>query len=52
MDGNDILAVYDVAKQLIAISPDIPDEAAQILDQNKDPARLGDITAATVDLSV
>jgi ATP-dependent Lon protease len=45
------MAVYDVAKQLIAISPDIPDEAAQILDQNKDPARLGDIAAATVDLS-
>jgi ATP-dependent Lon protease len=45
------MAVYDVAKQLIAISPDIPDEAAQILDQSKDPARLGDITAATVDLS-
>lgn len=45
------MAVYDVAKQLIAISPDIPDEAAQVLDQNKDPARLGDITAATVDLS-
>src|ERR671928_212124 len=37
--------------KLIDISPDIPDEAAQILDQNKDPARLGDITAATVDLS-
>jgi ATP-dependent Lon protease len=45
------MAVYDVSKQLIAISPDIPDEAAQILDQNKDPARLGDIAAATVDLS-
>ena len=45
------MAVYDVAKQLIAVSPDIPDEAAQILDQNKDPARQGDITAATVDLS-
>jgi ATP-dependent Lon protease len=45
------MAVYDVAKQLISISPDIPDEAAQILDQNKDPGRLGDITAATVDLS-
>ncbi|MDX2021450.1 MAG: endopeptidase La [Deltaproteobacteria bacterium] len=45
------MAVYDVAKQLIAISPDIPDEAAQILDQSKDPARLGDITAATVDLT-
>ncbi len=45
------MAVYDVAKQLISISPDIPDEAAQILDQNKDPARLGDIVAATVDLS-
>ena len=45
------MAVYDVAKQLIAISPDIPDEAAQVLDQHKDPARLGDIVAATVDLS-
>ena len=45
------MAVYDVAKQLIAISPDIPDETAQVLDQHKDPARLGDIVAATVDLS-
>ena len=45
------MAVYDVAKQLIAISPDIPDETAQVLDQNKDPGRLGDIAAATVDLS-
>ena len=31
------MAVYDVAKQLIAISPDIPDETAQVLDQHKDP---------------
>ncbi len=45
------MAVFDVAKQLISISPDIPDEAAQVLDQHKDPARLGDIAAATVDLS-
>ena len=45
------MAVYDVAKQLIAISPDIPDETAQVLDQHKDPARLGDIVAATLDLS-
>jgi len=45
------MAVYDVAKQLIAISPDIPDETAQVLDQSKDPGRLGDIVAATVDLS-
>ena len=42
------MAVYDVAKQLIAISPDIPDETAQVLDQHKDPARLGDIVAATI----
>ena len=35
------MAVYDVAKQLIAISPDIPDETAQVLDQNKDPAPPG-----------
>src|ERR1700690_1647967 len=45
------MAVYDVAKQLIAISPDIPDETAQVFDQSKDPGRLGDIVAATVDLS-
>src|SRR5260221_11947997 len=45
------MAVYDVAKQLIAISPDIPDETAQVLDQSKDPGRLGDVVAATVDLS-
>jgi ATP-dependent Lon protease len=45
------MAVYDVAKQLIAISPDIPDETAQMLDQHKDPGRLGDVVAATVDLS-
>jgi len=31
----------------IAISPDIPDETAQVLDQSKDPGRLGDIVAAT-----
>jgi hypothetical protein len=35
------MAVYDVAKQLIAISPDIPDETAQVLDQNKDPGAPG-----------
>ena len=29
------MAVYDVAKQLIAISPDIPDETAQVLDQHR-----------------
>ncbi len=45
------MAVYDVAKQLVAISPDIPDETAQVFDQSKDPGRLGDIVAATVDLS-
>src|SRR5437667_6524 len=46
-----VMPVYDVAKQRIAISPDIPDETAQVLDQHKDPGRLGDIVAATVDLS-
>src|SRR5262245_24457677 len=30
------MAVYDVAKQLIAISPDIPDETEQVLDKHKD----------------
>src|SRR5260221_14447287 len=33
------MAVYDVSKQLIAISPYIPDETAPVLDQHKDPAR-------------
>ena len=45
------MAVYDVAKQLVAISPDIPDETAQVFDQSKDPGRLGDIVAATVDVA-
>src|SRR2546423_1268010 len=45
------MAVYDVAKQLIAISPDIPDETAQVLDQHKDPGRPGVIVAANVEQS-
>ena len=36
-----------VPSSVIALSPDIPDETAQILDQNKEPSRLADIAAAT-----
>ncbi len=35
------MAVYDVAKQLIAISPDIPDETAQVLDQTQGSGAAG-----------
>jgi ATP-dependent Lon protease len=45
------MAVRDAAKQVIALSPDIPDENAQILDAVKDPSRLGDLSSANLDLS-
>jgi len=45
-------AISYLAKQIIALSPDIPDQAALTLDQSKDPARVGDVAAAVMDLSV
>jgi ATP-dependent Lon protease len=43
------MAVRDTAKQVIALSPDIPDENAQILDAIREPARLADIASAGID---
>ncbi len=45
------MAVRDAAKQVIQLSPEIPDEAAQILDAVREPSRLADLAAANVDLS-
>src|SRR5215468_6849566 len=45
------MAVRESAKQMIALSPEIPDEAAAVLDQIKDPGRLADLAAANVELS-
>jgi ATP-dependent Lon protease len=44
------MAVRDSAKRVIELSPDIPDEAAQVVDQIRDPARLSDLAAANVEL--
>jgi ATP-dependent Lon protease len=46
------LAVRDAAKQLVAISPDIPDEANTVIEQVKDPGQLADIAASHLDLPV
>ena len=45
------MSVRDAAKQVIALSPEIPDEAAQVLDSIRDPSRLADVAAANLDLS-
>jgi ATP-dependent Lon protease len=45
------MAVRESAKQMIALSPEIPDEAGKVLEQIKDPGRLADLSAANLDLS-
>ncbi|MBI4509034.1 MAG: LON peptidase substrate-binding domain-containing protein, partial [Deltaproteobacteria bacterium] len=45
------LAVRDAAKQVIEMSPEIPDEASGIIDQIKEPGRLADLAAANLDVS-
>jgi ATP-dependent Lon protease len=45
------MAVRESAKQMIALSPEIPDEAGGVLDQIKDPGRLGDLAAANLEMS-
>ncbi len=44
------MSVRDAAKQVIELSPEIPDEAAQVLDAIRDPSRLADMAAANLDL--
>jgi ATP-dependent Lon protease len=45
------LAVREAAKKMIGLSPEIPDEAAAVLDQVKDPGRLADLAAANLEMS-
>jgi ATP-dependent Lon protease len=45
------MSVRDAAKQVIELSPEIPDEAAQALDAVRDPSRIADLSAAHLDLS-
>ncbi|MCC6750742.1 MAG: endopeptidase La [Deltaproteobacteria bacterium] len=46
------LAVRDMAKQLVSVSPDIPDEAAAMLDQLREPGRLADVAASNLEASI
>ncbi len=46
------MAVRDSAKQVISISPDIPDEASALLDQVRDPGTIADVAASHLDLPV
>ncbi|MCA9672667.1 MAG: endopeptidase La [Myxococcales bacterium] len=43
------LAVRDLAKQHVSISPEIPDETAALLDQIREPGRLADVAAANLE---
>ncbi len=43
------MAVRDSAKQLISISPDIPDESAALLDQIREPGKMADVAAANLE---
>jgi len=45
------LAVREAAKQVIALSPDIPDENATVIDAIREPSRLADVACANLDLS-
>ncbi|HZS37965.1 MAG TPA: endopeptidase La, partial [Polyangia bacterium] len=44
------MAVREAAKQVIGLSPDIPDENAQVLDAVREPSRLADLAAASLEL--
>ena len=46
------MAVRDSAKQLIAISPDIPDESAALLDQIREPGKMADVASANLEGSI
>jgi len=46
------MAVRDSAKQLISVSPEIPDEATALLDQVREPGLLADVAAANLDVPI
>jgi ATP-dependent Lon protease len=43
------LAVREACKQVIALSPDIPDENAAVIDAIREPSRLADIASANLE---
>ena len=45
------MAVRETCKQVIALSPDIPDENGGVIDAIRDPSRLADIACANLDQS-
>jgi ATP-dependent Lon protease len=45
------MAVREAAKQVITLSPDIPDENTQIIEAVRDPSRLADLATANLDQS-
>ena len=46
------LAVRETAKQALTMGQDVPDDGGQVIELVQDPARLADVTAAQLDLSV
>ena len=44
------LSVKEAARHVIELSPEIPDEAAGVLEQIREPGRLADLAAANLDL--
>src|SRR4051812_43772903 len=45
------MAVRETAKQVIALSPDIPDENATVIEAIREPSRLADIASANLEQS-
>jgi ATP-dependent Lon protease len=46
------MAVRESAKQLVQVSPEIPDEAIALLDQVREPGLLADVAAANLDVPI
>jgi ATP-dependent Lon protease len=46
------MALREAAKQLISISPDVPDEASALLDQVREPGLLADVAASNIEGSL
>jgi ATP-dependent Lon protease len=45
------MAVREAARQMIELSPEIPDEAATVLDNVQSPGRLADLAAANLEMT-
>ncbi|MCB9556689.1 MAG: endopeptidase La [Deltaproteobacteria bacterium] len=46
------LAVRDLAKQHISIAPEIPDEAATLLEQTREPSRVADVASSHLEATL